>query len=144
MAPRTEYNRKWRQDHLEEQRAYDRTRYAEHVEEKREYARQYRVNTPGLNERLRDQQRVRRTARRDAVFAHYGEKCACCGRTSNLSIDHVNGDGAEHRLTIPKGTPSLYKWLIENDFPDDFQVLCGPCNSSKGRGAACQLHPKVA
>jgi hypothetical protein len=74
-----------------------------------------------------------------AVFAHYGAACACCGSTADLQIDHVNGDGKEHREQVGRGT-QMYRWLARNGFPPGFQTLCRKCNTSKGAGAACTLN----
>jgi hypothetical protein len=79
-----------------------------------------------------------------AVFDHYGRACACCGTTENLSIDHVNGDGKQHREELGPDTGRIYRWLIKNGFPDGFQVLCIPCNSSKNTGPACRLDHSAA
>ena len=80
---------------------------------------------------------------RAQVFAHYGTECACCGTTEDLSIDHVNGNGREHREELfgnPRGNrDGTYRWLIKMGFPGGFQVLCRPCNSSKGRGEYCRM-----
>lgn len=79
------------------------------------------------------------------VLAHYGQSCACCGTTDRLSIDHVNGDGWQHRTELfgdPQrgGTGTRYwAWLIQAGFPEGFQTLCRPCNSSKQRGERCRL-----
>lgn len=91
--------------------------------------------------------RRRRNAElRAAVLAHYGDRCACCGATERLTIDHVNGDGAAHRAAVI-GIPDtagwhFYAWLVAEGFPDDppLQVLCWPCNSSKQDGPVCRLH----
>lgn len=83
---------------------------------------------------------------RTQVFDHYGQACACCGAKGNLSIDHVNGDGREHRTEV-FGRPDvssigMYRWLVRNGFPDGFQTLCTPCNSSKASGKRCRMpHP---
>ena len=81
---------------------------------------------------------------RSRVFSHYGPSCACCGSTENLSIDHVNGDGAEHREELfgnerYGGGWKFWLWLVQNDFPPGFQVLCRSCNLSKGKGQECIL-----
>jgi len=82
---------------------------------------------------------------RGEVLPHYGTVCECCGTTERLSIDHVNGDGAAHRTELfgsPRGrTVAFYQWLIDNGFPEGYQTLCVPCNSSKGTGAECRIHP---
>src|SRR5260221_360879 len=53
-----------------------------------------------------------------------------------LSIDHINGDGSKHRKEIGGGG-KIYKWLINNNFPSGFQVLCIPCNLHKGTRSHC-------
>lgn len=69
---------------------------------------------------------------------HYGGKCACCGEKNIefLVIDHVNNDGAKHRLQIcgkNSGGKRLYRWLKKNNYPDKpkLQVLCHNCNAAK-------------
>jgi len=79
------------------------------------------------------------------VFGHYGRSCACCGATERMTIDHVHGDGAEHRAelfgAISKSSQRIrmYRWLIKNGFPEGFQTLCLPCNTSKGKRERCAL-----
>lgn len=76
------------------------------------------------------------------VLAHYGTTCACCGSTDWPTIDHINGDGGEHRRelfgTDKAAGRQFYRWLIRNGFPDGYQTLCFPCNSSKGRTGGCR------
>ena len=99
-----------------------------------------RLWSPRREERLRA-----RVRKREAVFDHYGRVCACCGSTENLTVDHVNGDGSAHRAKIGHGSARLYRWLVVNGFPDGFQILCAPCNVSKGRRKSCRIdHAKAA
>jgi len=95
----------------------------------------------------REQQRHRRDAARAAVLSHYSStmppSCACCGATHRLTIDHVNGGGAQHRQAV-LGQPDIgghhfYRWLVKAGFPPGYQVLCMPCNSSKGKHLHCRL-----
>jgi hypothetical protein len=79
---------------------------------------------------------------KDAVYAAYGGyRCACCGETekSFLAIDHVENDGYAHRKQIGfRGGIGIYLWIIKNQFPDGFQVLCYNCNQSKRiNGGVC-------
>lgn len=81
---------------------------------------------------------------RKAVLDHYGHACACCDSAERLHVDHVNGDGAAHRMElfgdpVKSSTGSFYRWLIANNFPDGFQTLCERCNRSKGSGPRCLL-----
>jgi hypothetical protein len=108
---------------------------------RREAQRRYRAAHPEYAERQREQYRQLR----DAVLDHYGRACACCGTTENLSIDHPDGDGAEHRAELfgsPRagGGTRMYAWLAARGFPEGYQVLCRPCNLSKEKGAACRMH----
>jgi hypothetical protein len=43
-----------------------------------------------------------------------------------LTIDHINGGGNEHRkkVTCGRGGDQYYRWLIKNNFPEGFRVLC--------------------
>lgn len=79
-----------------------------------------------------------RTKLKNQVFTHYGGKCVCCGESNwmFLTIDHVNGSGAAHRLELtgrPRqgGSTQMYRWLVKNNYPDGFQLLCWNCNVTK-------------
>jgi hypothetical protein len=81
-------------------------------------------------------QRIRQQQKRDKVFEAYGGyHCVCCGESEPvfLEIDHINDDGAAHRRAIG-GAGSFYNWLIKNNFPPGFQVLCANCNRAKRFG----------
>lgn len=74
------------------------------------------------------------------VISHYGGKCACCGESGLvfLCVDHIDGDGAEHRRETKTSTGiKFYRWLIKNKFPRGFQVLCWNCNSAKHILGSC-------
>jgi hypothetical protein len=79
---------------------------------------------------------VKRAALRRQVVTIYGGRCACCGMTGLqfLAIDHVNGDGVEHRKIAGQG---VYHWLVNNNYPTGFQVLCHSCNFAKKQEVAC-------
>ena len=81
----------------------------------------------------------RRTRIRAAVFDHYGWICRCCGSPDQPTIDHVYGDGKEHRAVVGGSGSAMYRWLIRNGFPNGFQTLCVSCNTSKRNGASCRL-----
>jgi hypothetical protein len=66
------------------------------------------------------------------VISAYGGQCICCGEKelSFLTIDHINGGGRQHRITIK--THRLYNWLINNNLPKDgYQCLCFNCNMGR-------------
>jgi hypothetical protein len=64
--------------------------------------------------------------------------------TKNLTIDHINGDGARHRRelfgTNAGDTYPFYVWLVRQGFPPGYQTLCHTCNLSKGNSERCYLH----
>jgi len=94
-----------------------------------------------------ESQRKYRDATRSAVFAHYGTVCACCGSDQRLTIDHIDGTGNEHRRDLfgnrQAGVP-FYTWLVTNGFPEGYQTLCRPCNTSKFTGGQCRLQHSAA
>jgi hypothetical protein len=69
--------------------------------------------------------------------------CKCCGANSHidfLAIDHIAGAkqmDSEPEL-VKLGYSSklegsmLHNWIIENDYPKGFQILCTSCNFAKG------------
>ena len=65
------------------------------------------------------------------VLKHYGGKCRCCGEDDIrfLTIDHKDGKGTQHRKQLGvKAGPPFYSWLIKNNFPLQYAVLCCNCN----------------
>lgn len=93
---------------------------------------------------VRNAQRRYRNGNREAAFSHYGRACACCGATENLTIDHINGDGSQHRRELygdsQRGSTRFYIWLIKQGFPPGYQTLCHPCNASKKNSERCRLN----
>ncbi|HEV8276270.1 MAG TPA: hypothetical protein VGQ26_11325 [Streptosporangiaceae bacterium] len=91
----------------------------------------------------RERCRIYRLTLKAVVLAHYGRQCACCGTTDDLTIDHIAGDGGQHRRELfgrtDHGGQHYWLWLIKQGFPPGHQVLCRPCNASKGRTAHCRL-----
>lgn len=84
----------------------------------------------------RQSQHLKKKSRIIAFYSEGKNCCACCGEANIvfLTIDHINGGGGAHRRQIGK---NFYWWLIKNEFPDGFQVLCYNCNMAKRDGAEC-------
>jgi len=125
------------------ERELARKRYKANPELYRSFVRKYRAKDRDAC-RARDREAHRRKKQK-VMEAYGGAVCACCGEKhfSMLTIDHMNNDGAQHRLEIGKGKKNvgsrLYQWLITNNFPPGFQVLCFNCNSSKHiNGGICE------
>lgn len=145
---RNHATRKARAANAEGERAKEAAYRAENREHIRKYARDYAAETYASNpEKFAAASQRSYQKLKNEVLTHYGSSCACCGSTIQLSIDHINGDGAEHREELfgnPRygGGSGIYTWLRLNDFPPGFQILCKRCNRSKGTGTYCSLHDK--
>lgn len=101
-------------------------------------------------ERIREIQRgastrYRATLRAEGIAA-YGPDCRCCGTTDNLTFDHVNGDGSADRIAHGAKTNAGQTYVIlarlrKQGWPTGrLQVLCAPCNNSKGRSESCRIN----
>jgi len=95
---------------------------------------------PVAHESQKVGRRRRTAAYRKRVIDHYGGVCACCGedKLEFLCMDHVNGGGNEHRRELKtRGGNAIYRWLVKNNCPDDFRVLCHNCNFALGAYGYC-------
>ena len=149
-ACRSRAARRWHQANPEKAREIHRRGYQANPEQIREKNRRWAQANPEQTREHRrrwaqanpEQIRAKEQRLRDRVLDHYGRACACCGATENLTVDHVTGGGSAHRMELFRrdmGGVPFYRWLVRNGFPDGFQILCLPCNSSKGTGGRCKL-----
>ena len=102
------------------------------------YSKEYRERNKA---RLSTLHKARNQGKRLQCLVAYGgnhPKCACCGEDTIefLALDHINGNGRKHRREVGHGT-QLYYWLIANNFPPIFQVLCHNCNAAKQFYGGC-------
>lgn len=104
----------------------------------------YLLNCEKIKNYSREKGRKNREIWWNQVLEHYGKQCACCGEKEYkfLTIDHINNDGAKHRK--PSGgrmkSDKLYRWLVLNNYPKDFQILCWNCNCGKYRNKGICPH----
>jgi hypothetical protein len=84
----------------------------------------------------RKNSKIYRERNRQTVLDHYGNVCVCCGETESvfLAVDHIEGGGTQHIKEI--GT-NFYRWIINNKFPENLQLLCHNCNFAKHRLGKC-------
>jgi len=82
--------------------------------------------------------KITQTLKKQAIIGYYSNgqfECSCCGFVDDnellpfLVIDHIDGGGSKHLKRI--GFSSMYNWLIRNNMPKGFQVLCHNCNMAK-------------
>ena len=122
-------NRQWALEHREKFIEYHRRYYEEHKDEQRARSLAwYHQNTERAKARLR----ANHAAVRQQILDHYGAVCKMCGETDPvvLAIDHVEGRGTAHRRGV--GSPSrVYRNIIKEGFPSDYQILCHNCNWRK-------------
>jgi hypothetical protein len=91
---------------------------------------------PEIYKAMRGQTQARRTKYRRQVLFILGDKCICCGEANLefLSVDHIHGDGANHRK---KNSDIWYSILKEGCPPDRYRILCHNCNQSMGFYGYC-------
>lgn len=129
--------------------------YESHKEEINKKRREY-SKRPEVRKRISKQDKEWRVNHRDYVYEYnhkyftdkvkqekelvlknYGMVCACCGESNPifLSIDHINGGGEKHRKEIGR---KINRWLVKNNFPTGFQLLCYNCNCGRNlNGGIC-------
>ena len=101
--------------------------------------------------RYKEKKKNNRDEKRLKILQEYSKRhsksdvpcCRCCGEHSHvdfLSIDHILGkkemDLIPELVEIEYSSKSkdlkLSNWIIDNNFPEYFQVLCHNCNFAKG------------
>ncbi len=121
----------------------------QNIERRKEYLHEYRIAHRVEIAKFQKQYRATHKAKyiglkvgyhqrlKTDVLTHYGLgqlKCVRCGeeRIVCLSIDHINGSGAEHRREIGvKTSRRFYQWLRSNNYPEGYQTLCMNCQFVK-------------
>ena len=125
--------RQYYAENQEELRAKRRAYYYAHRDEALAYAKEY---TARDRDKARANYRRYHRSIRLRVLNHFGGKCQWpdgCDITDPdmLQIDHINGDGYKHRKerkASAHGGASLHMWLIKNNFPPGFRILCANHN----------------
>lgn len=92
-----------------------------------------RITCQTCRDRINTRQKRRFVEQREQIFAHYGSACECCGedRTPFLAIDHTENasrEGDQRNLT---------EWVVRNNFPPGFRILCHNCNMATRWGKSC-------
>jgi hypothetical protein len=86
-------------------------------------------------EKLRALGRLYRDRIKLEAIKHYSPE-SCCARCriadiDVLTIDHIKGNGHQHRKMLGGGRLKFYYWLRKNNYPEGYQVLCLNCNWKK-------------
>lgn len=123
----------------EKKNEYMRKYYLTHKEE---YSKRHKKYYNKNKEHWLEYNKNLRKEKRLECLTHYGgnpPKCDCCGEMhiEFLTIDHIEGGGNKHRNRLGLRGSFLYYWLIKNNFPEGYRVLCYNCNCSIGFNEYC-------
>ncbi len=131
-----EYWKEHYRKNAEQYRLRSRENYQKNKERKKENQLLWNEKN---KKRLKEYQRLWHQERRLICINRLGGKCACCGETEPafLAIDHIDNNGNVHRKTMGSGHTMICGWLIKNNFPPGFQVLCHNCNMAKSFSGQC-------
>lgn len=128
----------WRAAHPERVSINAAASYQRHREERRAKQDEWaEANRESIAKRRADYNLMLRID----VLGHYSQgtfACACCGadQLEFLTLEHVNGDGAEHRRRLGRNQ-HIYRELRSNGFPGGYAVLCMNCNFARGMYGYC-------
>lgn len=81
--------------------------------------------------RHRERERNRSQWRRAWVITILGGRCELCGCANPLmlTLDHCNGDGAQHRKEVGRDPNRMYTAVLRDGCdPARYRCLCGSCN----------------
>lgn len=103
----------------------------------KQYFSLYMQNYRKINPEYVQRGQVKYWSLKSKVFNGYGNCCKCCGETEKdfLEIDHVNNDGKNDPYR--KNLAKLMQFIINNNFPKNYQLLCSNCNQSKRKHGQC-------
>ena len=112
---------------------------------------QARVKARTSTPEYKAKRKSKRYSERLKVLQYYSKRlsksnipcCRCCGENFHidfLAVDHIAGmkkmdfepELVELGYSSSMGTNNLVHWLIVNNFPTGFQILCHKCNFAKG------------
>lgn len=128
-----EQRRHYYQQNKEKIKKYAHNWKQNNRERARELNRRYKKRHP---EKVLVCQRRLNIKRRFEVLSHYGgnpPKCVCCGENNIgfLTIDHINGGGRKQTRELGIKGVTLCSWIIRNNFPEEYQIMCYNCNCGR-------------
>ena len=154
-----EINAKIKEDRKKNPEKYRLKRQKEKAKDPEGFNAKKRANW--AKHKIRNRPRVNKRAtqlnheRKEIVYTHYSKKlsnsdvpcCNCCGYVGIkfLTVDHIipKREMEKDPKMIKMGfrakrkASSLSQWLITNNFPIGFQILCWNCNVAKGILGKC-------
>ena len=142
---KTNWEKEWGKKNPEKKKA----RWKKYLLKHPDYWKKYyerRRKEPDFRKRMNKWGKNSRDRRRDLCIKHYGGKCACCGETYKefLGIDHIKGNGNKHRKEIAKQYNNIYSFLVRNNYPKGYRILCHNCNMSLGFYGYCPHKKRIS
>lgn len=109
------------------------------------YREEHTIELKQKREKNKERTNTQQRNRRLKIIKYYSNdtmQCNCCGEKEIkfLQIDHIDCGHAMHGKNKRPNNftgPGLYGWLIKNDFPNGYQILCANCNFAKGMYGIC-------
>lgn len=141
LAKRRKNAIEWYYQHKDDLRVKQRSKeYRKLYYEKIKHSKSYKQHSKQYSKNYTQ-------TRKTIVIWHYSGgfmDCNCCGVKDNrfLTIDHLENNGGKLRYLHGTGT-KFYNWLIKNNLPINFQVLCWNCNSAKGLNQGICPHKEI-
>ena len=130
-----ERRKEYHENHREEMNEKSRKYYQKNKEEIKIKNKKYRdENSVWINHKKRIVAKKVRLENKIKIINHYSKGKNCCEKCrikdiDVLTVDHLEGKGNQLRRGKHK---NLYAWIVRNDFPSGFQILCFNCNWKKG------------
>ncbi len=132
------------------QREYNKRYYARDKEKAKNRVRAWRKKNPekykalSLRSAIHNREALKqwRLNLKTKIITHYTNgknSCQCCDESNFefLTIDHIIPVGKKG-----KRERSIYSYLVENNFPKGYQILCYNCNMGKRMSSQCP-HKRV-
>lgn len=136
MVYKKEYMKQWR---LKNKDKIKRNHKKEYLRKKTRYLERakkyYEEHKEKMKPYMSEYNRKWHQKFRIMALDHYSKgkmECSCCGEKilDFLTIDHKKNNGTKHRKEI--GAAHIFRWLVRNNYPEEYDVLCMNCNFAKG------------
>lgn len=81
-------------------------------------------------EQAQRQKRIEQQRLRLEVIARLGGKCECCSEREPafLQVDHLRGDGADHRRRMNGNYRRIYRDILASNVAGLYRLLCANCH----------------
>lgn len=125
----TAYRKKNKHKVAEWRREYDRTNKS-----KQQAQNAARLAIPEVKKKHQESKRQYVRELRLTVLQRLGNRCYCCGESDIcfLTIDHIHGNGTQHRKEHARSTYSFLMSILQDSTPhQSYRAACYNCNSAR-------------